>query len=124
MSYAVVARCGQAHQEIRLHERNQEFEGYANVEILEFIHVCIANCQTEEGPMRTMNSYRLTIFHGVKAEVAGFETEPNEESMEHGQACGSIPCGCARESRYQQRLRQALRFTSVALSLVVSRAEP
>ena len=40
---------------------NQEFERYANVEILEFIHVYIANCQAEEGPMRIINSYRLTI---------------------------------------------------------------
>ena len=37
--------------------------------------------QTEECPMRIMNAHRLTSFQGVKTEVAGFETEPNEESM-------------------------------------------
>ena len=77
---------------------NQEFERYANVEILEFIHVCIAKWQTEEGPMKVMNSHRLTIFQGVKVEVAVFMMEPNEESMEHAQARHSMPCGCARES--------------------------
>ena len=41
---------------------NQEFERYANVEILEFIHVYIANCQTGEDLTRVMNSHRLTIF--------------------------------------------------------------
>ena len=41
---------------------NQEFERYANVEILEFIHVYITCCQTEEGPMRIMNAHKLTIF--------------------------------------------------------------
>ena len=46
--------------------------------------------------MRIMNAHRLTIFQGVKTEVAGFETEPNEESMKHAQACGSMPRGCAR----------------------------
>ena len=78
---------------------NWEFERYANVEILELIYVYIVICQTEECPMRIMNAHRLTIFQGVKTEVAGFETEPNEESMEHAQTCGSMPCGCARESR-------------------------
>ena len=61
---------------------NQEFERYANVEILELIHVYIANCQTEEGPMRVMNSHRLTIFQGVKIEVAVFMMGPNEVNME------------------------------------------
>ena len=82
-----------------------EFERYANVEILELFHVYIVICQTEEGLMRIMNSYRLTIFLDVKTEVAGFETEPNEESMGHAQARGSIPYGCVKESRYRQRLR-------------------
>ena len=85
---------------------NQEFERYANVETLEFYHVYIANCQTEKVPMRVMNSYRLTIFLGVEAEVAGFETEPNEESMVHAQACGLIPCGCVKYLRYRQWLRR------------------
>ena len=58
-----------------------EFERYANVEILELIYVHIVICQTEECPMRIMYGHRLTIFQGVKTEVAGFETEPNEESM-------------------------------------------
>ena len=49
--------------------------------------------------MKIMNAHKLTIFQGVKTKVAGFETEPNEESMKHAQACGSMPCGCARESR-------------------------
>ena len=83
---------------------NQEFERHANVEILEFIHVYIANCQTEEGPMRVMNSFRLTIFQGVKIEVAVFTMEPNEESMKHAQARGSMPCGCARETRCRRWL--------------------
>ena len=40
---------------------NQEFERDANVEMPEFIHVYFANCQAEEGPMRIINSHRLTI---------------------------------------------------------------
>ena len=54
--------------------------------------------------MRIMTAHRLTIFQGVKTEVAGFETEPNEESMEHAQACGSMTCGCATESRCRRWL--------------------
>ena len=84
-----------------------ELERYANVEILELehIYVYIVICQTEEGLMRIMISYRLTTFLDVKIEVAGFETEPNEESTVHAQVRGSIPCGCEKESRYRQRLR-------------------
>ena len=55
--------------------------------------------------MRNMNSFRLTIFLEVKSEVAGVEAEPNEESMVHAQARGSIHCGCVKESRYRERLR-------------------
>ena len=55
---------------------NQEFERYANVEILEF----------------------------VKIEVAVFMMGPNEESTEHSQARGSMPCGCASESRCRRWL--------------------
>ena len=84
---------------------NWVFERYANVEILELIYVYIGICQTEEGLMRIMNSYKLTIFLDVKTEVAGFETEPNEESMGHAQASGSIPYGYVKESRHRQRLR-------------------
>ena len=54
--------------------------------------------------MRVMNSHRLTIFQGVKIEVAEFMMRPNEESMEHAQARGSMPCGCARESRCRRWL--------------------
>ena len=46
--------------------------------------------------MRVMNSYRLTIFLHDKTELTWFETEPNEESMEHAQASGSILCGCVK----------------------------
>ena len=49
--------------------------------------------------MRMMNSYRLTIFLDVKTELAGFETEPNENER------GSILYGCVNEPRYRQRLR-------------------
>ena len=59
---------------------NQEFERYAKVEILKFIHVHITSCQTEEGPMRIVNAHRLTIFQGVKIEVTVFMMNPNEES--------------------------------------------
>ena len=55
--------------------------------------------------MRIMHSHSLTIFLDVKTEVAGFETEPNEESMGYVQARCSTPCGCVMESRYRQRLR-------------------
>ena len=82
-----------------------EFERYANVEILELIYVHIVICQTEEGLMRIMNSYRLTIFLDAETEVAGFETEPNEESMGPAQARGSILYGCVKESSCRQRLR-------------------
>ena len=82
-----------------------EFERYANVEILELIYVYIVIGQTEEGLMSIMNSYKLTIFLDVKTEVAGVEREPNEESMWHAQARGSMPYGCVKESRYRQRLR-------------------
>ena len=54
--------------------------------------------------MRVMNSHRLTIFQGVKIEVSVFMMWPNEESMEHAQARGSMPCGCARESRCRRWL--------------------
>ena len=43
---------------------NQEFVRYSNVEILELIYVYIVICQTDEGLMRIMNSYRLTDFLG------------------------------------------------------------
>ena len=66
---------------------NQEFERYANVEILEFIHVYIVNCQTEGGPMRVMNSHRLTIFQGVKIEVA--VVLDGAERGEHGACSGA-----------------------------------
>ena len=59
---------------------SQELERYANIEILEFIHVCIENCQAEEGPMRIMNAHRLTVLQDVKIEVAVFMMKPNEES--------------------------------------------
>ena len=62
--------------------KNQEFERYANIEILEFIHVCIATCQAEEGPMRIMNAHRLTIFHHVNIEVAVFMMKANEENRQ------------------------------------------
>ena len=74
----VVLCCGCTSNSIA--RTNQEFERYANIEILEFIHVCIANYQAGEGPMRTMNAHRLTIFHDVKIEVAVFMMKPNEES--------------------------------------------
>ena len=56
---------------------NCEFERHANVEIREF-------------------------FSDDKTEMAGVETEPNEESMEYAQASDSIPCGSMKEPRYRQ----------------------
>ena len=56
--------------------------------------------------MRVMSSNRLTIILDDKTEVTGFETEHNEESMEHAQASGSIFCGCARGPRYRRCLRR------------------
>ena len=49
--------------------------------------------------MRVMNSYRLTLFLEDRTEMAGVVTEPAEESMEHAQASGSIPCGYVKEPR-------------------------
>ena len=46
--------------------------------------------------MRVMSSNRLTIILDDKTDVTGFETEQNEESMEHAQAFGSILCGCVK----------------------------
>ena len=81
--------------------KNQEFERYAKIEILEFIHVCIENCQAEECPMRIMNAHRLTIFQHVKIEVAVFMMKPNEENRqwfsrmrawkEEYDVCSSLP---------------------------------
>ena len=59
-------------------------------ELCGLIYVYILICQTEEGLMRIMNSYMLTTFLDVKTEVAGFETEPIEESTGHAQARGLI----------------------------------
>ena len=80
---------------------NQEFVRYANVGILEFIHVYFTNCQTEKGPMRIMTAHRLTIFQGVKIEVAVFMIGPNKESRrwlsrmrawkEEYDVCSSLP---------------------------------
>ena len=81
---------------------NQEFERYANVEILEFMHVYIANCQTEGGSDEGHEFAQ--VFQGDKMEVAVFMMGPNEESMEHAQARGSMLCGCARESRCRRWL--------------------
>ena len=80
LSYALNARQTGTSSTV-IGRTNWEFERCANVEILEFIYVYIVICQAEEGPMRVMYSYRLTIFVDDKTEVAGFETDPNEESM-------------------------------------------
>ena len=82
-----------------------EFERNANVEILELIYVLHRYLSNWRGSDEDLEFVQLTIFLDVKTEVTGFETEPNEESMEHAQARGSVPCGCVKESRYRQRLR-------------------
>ena len=80
---------------------NWEFERYANVENLEFIHVNIVICQTEEDLMKVKSSNRLTMFLDDKTEMVGVVTKPNEESMEYAQASGSLPCGCVKEPKYR-----------------------
>ena len=60
-------------------------------------------------PIRVMNSQSLTVFQGVKIEVAVFMMGPNEESMEHAQARCSIFCGCAIESRCRRRWLSSMR---------------
>ena len=50
----LVARFIQIHQEILIGRTSWEFERYGNVEIPQFINVCIVIRQTEDGPMRVM----------------------------------------------------------------------
>ena len=72
----------------------QEFERYANVEILEFVDTVI--CQTEWNLMEVERLNKPTMFLDDETEMAGAETKPNEVGMECDQTYSTLRCGRAK----------------------------